>query len=55
MHVIFRQKNHIFYLIRISSIVKLTKLFEVRFLEKQKNYKNSNSSKFDIRFDRTES
>ncbi len=51
--------NHIFYLIRISSIVKLTKLskfeFEVRFLKNQKNYKNSSSPKFDMRFDRTES
>jgi len=41
------------------SIVKLTKLskfeFEVRFLKNQKNYKNSTSPKFDIRFDRTES
>jgi hypothetical protein len=51
----FQQKNHLFYLIRISSIVKLTKLlkfeFEVRFLKNQKNYKNSSSSKFDFRFD----
>jgi len=43
--------NHIFDLIRISSIVKLTKLskfeFEVRFLKNQKNYKNSSSPKFD--------
>jgi hypothetical protein len=55
----FQQKNHLSYLIRISSIVKLTKLskfeFEVRFLKNQKNYKNSSPSKFDIRFDRTES
>ena len=51
--------NKVFYLIRISSIIKLTKLFkfefEVRFLKNQKNYKNSSSPKFDIRFDRTES
>jgi len=37
---LFQQKNHIFYLIRISSIVKLTKLstfeFGVRFLKNQK-------------------
>jgi len=50
----FYKINHIFYLIRISSIVKLTKLskfeFEVRFLKNQKNYKNSSSPKFDIRF-----
>ena len=41
----FQQKNHMSYLIRISSIIKLTKLskfeFEVRFLKNQKNYKNS--------------
>ncbi len=36
------QKNHIFYLIRISSIVKLSKFdFEVRFIKNQKKYKNS--------------